>query len=134
MIRLPKYARVSYGLLFLASGLYASLLLLTAAMGGQNLRNTLTCACVIIFIIRAFFVTRDSFRRAAAPTERITPRPSSVLLTLGDLVVLTSLILTAYVFLSSKDRLDSPTAPLGVGISIGYLFYLVAVPMRLAGK
>ena len=134
MIRFSKYAQLSYGLLFLASGLYACLLLLTAAQGWQNARNTLIFACVIVFIIRAFFVARDSIRRAAAPAERVATRPSSVLLTLGDLVVVASLILTAYVFLSSTSRLDSPTAPLGVGICIGYLFYLVAVPVRLAGK
>jgi len=131
---LSKYGRFFYGVLFLVSGLYAFLLFATAASGRQNARNTIVFGCLIVFITRAWFVTRDTLLRPAHPDERPARTPWSTLLTLGDLIVLGSLIATVYVFATSENPIDSPTAPLGLGISIGYLFYLVAVPMRIAAK
>jgi hypothetical protein len=127
-----KYGRMAYGFLFLASGLYASLLFVTAAMGYQNAANSVVFGCAIVFIFRAGLVVRDTLLRPADAEDR--SKPSSVIFMLGDLVVLASLIATAYVFWTSENRMDSPIAPLRLGISIGYFFYLFAVPMRFAGK
>lgn len=127
-----KHGRVAYGVLFLVSGLYASLLFVTAAMGYQNASNSIVFGCAIVFIFRAGLVVRDTLVRSADEQDR--QKPSSVIFTLGDLIVLASLIATAHVFWTSGNRMDSPIAPLRLGISIGYFFYLFAVPMRFAGK
>ena len=127
-----KYGRVAYGSLFLVAGLYAGLLFVTAAMGYQNARNSFVFGCAIVFTFRAGLVVRDTLLRPA--DAEVRPTPSRVIFTLGDLIVLASLIATAHVFWTSGNRLDSPIAPLRLGISIGYFFYLFAVPMRLAGK
>jgi hypothetical protein len=127
-----------YVLVFLAAALYASLLLLTAMQGLQSTQNSLVYACGIIFIFRAAFAARAAILRLRSPAEAQPKagfrRISATMFGIGDLFAVASLILTARILWIGDFRLNAPVVPFGMGLAIGYLFYLFAIALRFADK
>jgi hypothetical protein len=132
---LAKYGRLLYVLVFSVAGLYASLLLLSAMWGWQSTPNTLIYACGILFIVRAGFASRAAILRirgASPPAE--SQRASRTLFTIGDGIAVGSLAWTAHMLIRGDYRLGTPVVPFGMGLAAAYLFYLIAVCLRIADK
>ena len=133
MTSLAKYGHLLYVLVFTAAGLYALLLLFTAMWGWQSAQNTLIYACGTLFIVRAGFASRAAMLRilgARPPAE--SQRASRTLFTIGDAIALASLAWTAQMLITGDHRLGTPVVPFGMGLASAYLFYLIAVCLRIA--
>ena len=126
--------RVVYLLIFITAGLYASLLLLSSMWGWQSTANTLIYACGILFIVRAVFASRTAIRRLSADAPGQPWPASEKFFAIGDAVALVSLACTAQLLASGDHRLGTPVVPFGMGLAIAYVFYLVAVCLRLSNK
>jgi len=130
-----KYGRLLYVLVFAVAGLYALLLLLTAMWGRQSAQNTLIYACGILFIVRAVFASRAAMQRirSAGPPVQ-SRRASRLLFAIGDAIALGSLAWTAHMLTTGDHSLGVPVAPFGMGLAAAYLFYLIAVCLRISER
>ena len=135
MTSLAKYGRLLYVLVFTIAGLYALLLLVSALWGWQSTSNTLIYACGILFIARAVFSSRAGIQRiraAGPPVQR--QRASRTSFAIGDAIAVGSLAWTALSLSAGDDRLGTPVVPFGVGLAGAYLFYLIAVCLRISER
>jgi len=135
LIALAKYGRLLYELVFIVAGLYASLLLYSAMSGWQSTRNTLIYACGILFIFRAVMASRATILRIRGGGQPATSgRASRTFFTIGDAIAVVSLACTAWVLSSGDHRLATPVVPFGMGLAGAYLFYLIAVCLRISHR
>ena len=130
-----KILRVVYVLMFLAGGIYASLLLLSSMWGKQSAANTLIYACGVIFIVRAVFASRAGIQRLRDANAPAAPRRTSdMVFAVGDGIALGFLACTAHLLATGDHRLGTPVVPFGMGLALAYLFYLVAACLRFSDK
>ena len=135
MTSLAKLGRLLYVLVLAIAGLYALLLLLSAMWGRPSTQNTLIYACGILFIVRAAFASRAAIQRMrGVPPPAESRRASRALFTIGDAIALVSLAWTARMLAVGDYRLGIPVVPFGMGLAGAYLFYLIAVCLRIADK
>jgi hypothetical protein len=98
-------------------------------------------------MLRCLFAVKDSYARVLEIERRLLPedpnvetpqsssrRTSRIFLAVGDVIVLISVGLMAFVLANARPTAGISGVPMGIGISLGVLFYLVGIPVRILNK